>query len=507
MHRTRALFFALAFAATLTSQSNVASAPAGPPAPLDRDVEPLTKSPAAPSEAKLASHALAYAPSPVDNPLKGFVPFYMGSDYPKKFPHSMEWTYFALGDLMKDLDSFDWTQVEKALDDVAARGNQLAFRVYMEYPGRPPAIPEFLAKSGVALRKVSQWNTMSPDYDDPRTVRALSNFIKALGAKYDGDPRIAFVTTGLIGLWGEWHLWPSDQLFPKDAAVKQYIDAFDAAFDKTQIEIRFPDLAGGYPVKKNVGFHDDSFFWKENGKGATLPQSMGGWDWSFLEKALKSGGENRWASQSVGGEVRPEIQSSLFRGGPNVDDLKDCVEMTHVTWLINQKGVLRYDKGDPNVVELVREMGYELTVTEALFDDQISAADPLRVGVIIENRGVAPFYYPWQVVVAVADARANVVKTWSVPWDITKVQPKQIRAFPEWGLSGKPKYVPFGKPQRFEFKTSGNGLGIGKYTLLMRVVHPLEHRKPAQPPHPLRFANQRQTPNGWLELGELNVNH
>src|SRR5207248_7628576 len=202
------------------------------------------------------------------------------------------------------------------------------------------AIPEFRAKSGVAVRKVLQWNSPSPDYDDPRTIRALTSFAKALGAKYAGDPRIGFVTAGLVGLWGEWHLWPSDNLSPKDPAVKQYIDALEAAFDKTQIEIRYADLAGGYPVKKNIGFHDDSFFWKENAKGVTLPQSMGGWDWSFLEKALKSGGENRWASQSIGGEVRPEIQSGLFRGGPNVDDPKDCVEMTHVTWLIDQKGVL-----------------------------------------------------------------------------------------------------------------------------------------------------------------------
>jgi hypothetical protein len=144
-------------------------------------------------------------------------------------------------------------------------------------------------------------------------------------------------------------------------------------------------------------------------------------------------------------------------------------------------------------------------VTEAFFDDQLSPAEPLRVGVTIENRGVAPFYYPWQVVIAVADARGNVVKTSSVPWDITKVQPKQIRAFPDWGLSGKPRYVPFGKPQHFEFKMSGHGLGAGKYTLLMRVVHPLEYKKRAQPPHPLRFANQSQTPNGWLELGQFSV--
>jgi len=453
---------------------------------------PPSPPPSAKPDANLRAHALAFAPSPLDNPLKGFIPFYMTSDYPKRLPYSMEWNYFALSDLMKDLDSFDWAPVEKVLDDIAARGNQTALRVYMEYPGRPSAIPEFLRKSGVALRKVAQWNSESPDYDDPRTIRALTSFIKAFGAKYDGDARIGFVTMGLVGLWGEWHLWPSDELFPKDASVAQYIDAFDAAFNKTQIEIRYGDLAGGYPIKKNVGFHDDSFFQKDNGKGVTLPHSMGGQDWSFLEKIIKHDGENRWISQSIGGEVRPEVQSSLFRGGPTIDDLKDCVEMTHVTWLINQKGVVRYDKDDAPTAELVRSMGYELSVKEAYFDDDLATAAPLKVGVVIENGGVAPFYYRWQVVLGVVDAQNKVVKSWNVPWDISRVMPKQIRVFPEWAVTGKPKYLPFGKPQYLEHTLSPHGLAAGAYTLVMRVVNPLEYKKSsknASAPHPLRFAN------------------
>ena len=217
---------------------------------------------------------------------------------------------------MKDFDSFDWAPLEKVLDDIGARGNQTALRVYMEYPGKPSAVPEFLKKSGVAMRKVAQWNVESPDYDDPRTIRALTGFVKAFGAKYDGDPRIGFITMGLVGLWGEWHLWPQDALFPKDANVKQYIDAFDAAFDKTQLEIRYADLAGGYPIKKNIGFHDDSFFQRDNGKGVTLPQSMGGWDWSFLEKIIRHDGENRSISQSIGGEVRPRSRARSCVEGP-----------------------------------------------------------------------------------------------------------------------------------------------------------------------------------------------
>jgi hypothetical protein len=38
----------------------------------------------------------------------------------------------------------------------------------------------------------------------------LFRSIAALGSRYDGDPRIAFITAGLLGTWGEWHVYPHD---------------------------------------------------------------------------------------------------------------------------------------------------------------------------------------------------------------------------------------------------------------------------------------------------------
>lgn len=477
----------------------LAAAPAGPP-----------KAPAASPKklSELPAHALAYAPSPLDNPLKGFAPFYApGKTYANKFPLSMEWSYFALSDLMKGPDTFDWSPLERMLNEVAGRGRHSVLRVYVEYPGKPSAIPDFLRKSGVKIRKVPRWNSESPDYDDPRTQQALIAFIQAFGKKYDGDPRIGFLTMGLIGLWGEWHMWPADELLPKEDSIARYIDAFDAAFDKTQIEIRYPTLAKGYPVRKNVGFHDDSMFFREDGHGVTLPQSQGGREWAFLQGMLDFGAENRWMEQSIGGEARPEIQRALFKQNKSVDDPLLCVEMSHVTWLINQAGFGAYKADDPRAAELVRKMGYELYVSEARFADVASSA-PLRVGVTIENRGVAPFYYPWRVVVGFANEQGKVVKSWYTAWDLREIQPKTIAVFPDWKLPGDPKQMPFGAPRQFGVELPNHGLSPGKYRVLMRVVNPLEQvtaGKAGARPLPLRFANQAQLPNGWLTLGSLTV--
>ena len=492
----------LACAWLVSAASASSAAPAGPPA---RPAPPTAADPSA----SLTAHALAYAPSPLDNPLKGFVPFYENNkNYDKKYPHSMVWDYFALKDLMKDYEVFDWALVEKMLDDVARRGRQSVIRVYIEYPGRQTGLPEFLSKAGVKLRKVPQWNTESPDYDDPRTIKALTSFISAFGKKYDGDPRLGIVSMGLIGLWGEWHMWPAEQLFPTDASVMRYIDAFDSAFDRTKIEIRYPRLAKGYPVKKNLGFHDDSFFFRENGKGVTLPRSLGGQDWAFLQEMLDYGGENRWIENSVGGEARPEIQRVLFKEqAKGVDDVMACVELAHVSWLMNQRGINVYQRDDVEVAKLVRRMGYELHVSEARFDD-FKQTDALRVGVTIENRGVAPFYYPWRFAIGVADQNDKVVASWYTGWDIREIQPLSIRTFPDWKVAGDAKEIPFGAPRKLGFSLGKHGLSPGKYKLLLRVVHPLEHslaKRGGARPIPLRFANQTQRSSGWLVLGETTV--
>ena len=46
-------------------------------------------------------HPLAYAPAPVDNPLKGFVPYdTAGQNQKANFLHSLEWFYISLAELM-----------------------------------------------------------------------------------------------------------------------------------------------------------------------------------------------------------------------------------------------------------------------------------------------------------------------------------------------------------------------------------------------------------------------
>ncbi|TKK89243.1 DUF4832 domain-containing protein [Herbidospora galbida] len=516
----------------LLGQALPAEAAAGPP----------PRPPAGPApDTSLTTHTYTYANTPVGQPLKGFAPYlFPGDDYGAKFPGGVLWSYFALNEVMKDPSScsvFDWTVFEKALDEAAVWGRQLAFRFYVEYPGGTGShpgngIPPCL-NGKATLRTNGFWGTVSPDYDDPDVVAAFVSFINAFAARYDDDPRAGFMSLGLVGLWGEWHTWPYDRdtadgypnLMPSDTTIRTLINAYDAAFDNLQLEVRYPGLAGAESA--GIGFHDDSWPYKEwrgnQLKSMTLPRSMNGWDDAFTQIMLDTGTENRWTEQSIGGEARPEIQGSLYAdypaGGGQVDDVLAATELTHISWMINQTGAGGYSPTDPKVAAGVRKMGYNLHIPQANFN--ATAGSTFKVGVTVQNDGVAPFYYPWTFVLGLRNAAGTVVKTWDTNWDIRTVQPLRIRAFPDWNTS---EYLDFGRPVNFSANLSTSGVPAGSYSLVLRVRNPLEavtqtvlRNRPAsvrlsdytidrwRPAYPLSFANANQGTDGWVNLGSVST--
>lgn len=519
--------FAVAFAllpanraAANAASPAAGSAPAFAAVPHGAPARPAA--PAAP-DPSLQAHPLASAPGPLDNPLKGFATFYSpGSDENAGYPRSLQWSYFGLSEVMTDpnnCDSFDWSIVDNALNEIASYGNQAAIRFYMEYPGgtgsHPADAVPHCFDGKVTYRNNAYWGTTSPDYDSPFLLNALGEFIAAYGARYDGDPRIGFINLGLVGLWGEWHTWPYDtdttgdsypNFMPTDAHAAQIIQDYDNAFSRTKLEVRYPTSGAGAANNLDVGYHDDSFCYREGSPlaGVTLPQSLGGADYAQLQLELNEGTENKWITDSMGGEVRPEIQSSVFSSWPGgsgqADNIRACIELEHTTWKIDE-GSQSYSPTDPNVGAAVRLMGYDLGVTDAYFKN--SASGTATVGVKMTNDGVAPFYYPWTVTLGLKDGAGHVVKTWDTPWDLRTVMPQKIRAFPDWGLGPDPTYLDYGYPQYFQSAVDLSSVATGDYQLVLRVKNPLE--AVSANAKKLRFANATQNADGWLGLGTMGV--
>ncbi len=434
---------------------------------------------------------LQYQPAPIDNPLKGLVP-YQG-DLRSRFPHSLEFNYVAYSSLVKGYDEFDWEPLERMLDDIASRGHQAVFRIYVEYPNKKNIIPEFLLRDGLKVHKYLNTNTQplppseveTPDYEDPNLRRSLRNFIAALGKKYDGDPRIGFITAGLLGTWGEWHTYPKSELFASKKVQGEVMTAYEAAFQTTPVLLRYPagknDRQKAANSGRKFGYHDDSFAW------ATLDTGKPSESWFYMS-ALKAAGpdaEAKWKTRPIGGEIRPEAWGHVFDENPavtQVQDFRRCVEQTHVSWLMDS-GMFQKKQSDERIARAeawVRRMGYEFYVRSVAINELPNSS--IDVSLEIENRGVAPFYYDWR-------PEFGVIMNGRV-----------VGTYPSTGkLVG---ILPEGRPQIWNDKLVLTELPKDDhYILALRVRNPLKDGAP------MRFANTNQDQDlpSWLTLGSFQL--
>ena len=433
---------------------------------------------------------LDYAPAPIDNPLKGLVPYKGQGD---RFLHSMEFNYIPLSALMKGYGQYDWASLESLLNEVSTRRCQTVFRVFIEYPGVSNAIPEFLVTGGLKVRKhmyansepLSPKELVTPDYSDVNLRKAMHEFISALGEKYDGDPRIGFITAGMLGLWGEWHDHPEP--FASKEVQGEVLDAYEKAFSKTRILLRYPagenDNSYAPNAKRDFGYHDDSFAW------ATLPTGEKTDGWFFMTLMEKAGPDavEKWKFHPIGGEIRPEAWGKVFDPEPGlaqIQNFHDCVEATHASWLMDSgifKSTENIEERRKRAEAEVRRMGYEFHIPKATLDE--SEVGRLSVEIEVENRGVAPFYYDWPVEFGIMNGDRRIVKTVSLKQSLPSVLPNEAARHWKVGMD------------------VGALSPSGRYILLLRIPNPMPTGRQ------LRFANKTQDMDieGWLTIGGFKI--
>ena len=425
----------------------------------------------------------------MDNPLKGLVP-YQG-DVRTLFPHSLEFNYLPYSALVKGYDTFDWQPLEKMLDDISSRGHQAVLRIFLEYPAKKGVIPDFLVGDGLKVHKWLNTETQpfppapieTPDYEDRNLRKSLINFLAAFGKKYDGDSRIGFITAGLLGTWESgirthernclparlsrrksWTLTRSLQGHTHSITLpggRKRLSKGPQRPPKVRLSRRLVRLGNAGHRKKG-----DSWFYmsalKDAGKGA----------------------EQKWKTQPIGGEIRPEAWGKVFDENPRdkkIQNFRKCVEETHATWLLDSGMFQQKQKADriKRAEEEVRRMGYEFHVRAATINEVDQGK--LVVQVELENRGVAPFYYEWKPQYGLARG-AEIIATYTGSGKLAGLLPGDYARI--WTDT---------------FNVSG--VESGPYKIVLRVPHPLKSGRP------LKFANKAQDADisGWLTLGSVEV--
>lgn len=194
----------------------------------------------------------------------------------------------------------------------------------------------------------------------------------------------------------------------------------------------------------------------------------------------------KWKTHPIGGEIRPEAWGKVFDVDPGDDCIQDflqCVEATHVTWLMDS-GMFSGDESAQNAErvqrakEMVRRMGYEFYVSAATITRPNRRK--LQISVQVENRGVAPFYYAWSPVFALLDQNGTVVRQ-------------------QKGAGGLLGLLPGEAPVVWSAEITTRRLPKGTYIVALTVPNSLSNGRP------IRFANktQDQHASGWLSLATV----
>lgn len=450
---------------------------------------------------------LASADAPISNPLKGFLPFApeVGSEpdlADQPLPYTMEFALFPVNSVVTDKGRYNWENVDKMLDSIASRGHQTVLRFYLDCPKKESGVPSYLIKEGIdTSRKYSVYgntDSFSPNYDDPRIQEMLVDFIKEFGNKYDGDPRIGYITAGLIGFWGEDHTYPmngekspenpkGENWMPSSETRARLVEAWDDAFDTTPVQFRHPTAA---TKAHHMGYHDDSFAY------STLPNVS----WHFLSHLKKNGEENAWQQVPIGGELYPSLQTCIFSQPLNCPDLEKekaqgrnydavtSIKESHATWLINHNGFsIGYTGEDrERAAGASALMGYTLQAKKTRLSTQGTS---VTVETEIANTGLAPFYASWPIEFALVDSQGHIVSSTRIDSPLPSLEPQSSTIVEAMlNLGEKSGVTP--EPS----SASGNGL-----TAVLRVVNPLPNGVP------LAFANEAmgETLPGYLTLGKV----
>ena len=338
--------------------------------------------------------------APYDQPLKGWAPYTTAGKINQ--PYSMVFLYKSWKELEPQEGVYKFEQWEQTdWQHPNADGKHIIFRIYMDYPTKESGIPDWLLRKGVQTTPYKQHGGgITPNYNHPEMRKALAKFIAALGARYNTNPRVAFIQLGLLGHWGEWHTYPQPELFADNMTTKIVVDAYRKAFPDKMLMARYP--RGYAAVPKWLGFHDDMF----------PADTQNGEDWAFLTKLKVSGQDKNWAIAPIGGEMEPFQAEKwmLHEYGVTLKNLLDG----HFSWVGPYCPALveTDDSGFiGNSEELIRRMGYDFRILTYQHYKVVKKGDPLQLYLIGANHGVAPFYYRWPVQLALIDVDGNIVTT------------------------------------------------------------------------------------------------
>ena len=307
---------------------------------------------------------------------------------------------------------FNWALLDTPAQRWIARGGKIAFRVSCSESWLRFATPEWVKKAGAKGvfwdygKGVSEAGAFwDPDFADPVFLEKLEQFLKAMAARYDGNPDVAFVDIGSYGLWGEGHTGASSRV-PQEKMnedVKKHIDLYVNCFPHTVLcisdDVSGPsNRSGNYPLldyarSKGVSLRDDSILVQPP------PRS-----WYHDDQA-----QRYWPTMPVIVE-HEHYGPSVARKAWDPALLLKSVEDYHASYLSIHWWPQEFLEKNREVVDQInRRLGYRIQLREIAWPKEVQVGEFFSVSWAWANAGVAPCYCGGFPALTLKDAKGGLV--------------------------------------------------------------------------------------------------
>jgi len=417
---------------------------------------------------------------------------------PTWIPSTLHYARWGWGVLEPEPGKIDCDFLDRELRQSRESGQQYAFRVMCCSTSRgQPYHPAWLKTVGAKELQAEYGKEAPfpiPDMDDPVVLEKHLDFIRRLGARYDGHPDIDHIDLGSIGWWGEWHLSGSKSAkLPTLENRKRVVDAYLAAFPKTPIVM----LIGGRECLTYAAQHGAG--WRADCLG-----DMGGFSrqWCHMRKGYpgwirESHLQDVWKTAPVAWETCWDMRKWVGEGW-SLRYIFNYALAMHGSCINNKSAPL--PEGDdvrPELERFLRRLGYRLVLSEVRYPASVGPSGKLDLAMKWRNCGSAPCYRPYRLAYRLIgdDGAAEVL-----PGNVTvnRWLPGSVDVLTDDFLKSPPDLPPGPVYSVSDTVALSGKLKPGVYALSLAVVN--DRGDPV-----VKLGIQGRSEDGWYPLGKLSV--
>lgn len=281
--------------------------------------------------------------------------------------------------LWKDFEpiegEYNYSFVENILKKAKEHNQSIMIRIMPHTTRQDQDVPDWLKDLIVCPERLDEAR-MKDSPKDALWMEKFGNMIEAFAKRFDEDKTLYAVDISLTGAWGEGHKYAE---YPQEK-LRELIDKYTLNFKRTHLlgQSFAPELVQYACKTKPIGFRAD-------GLGGTNQMNI------YYPKQIFEL-QDVWKKAPISFETWWYL-NEWKRQGWDIDNVIEQSLKWHISSINGKSSAIPVEWKD-KIDGWLKKMGYRFAVRNLLYVKEIARGNEMELTFWIENRGVAPIYYP-----------------------------------------------------------------------------------------------------------------